>query len=301
MKMLVIGGSGLIGSHVISCASRRGHSVWGTSREAHDRANLLPWTSGDTSAAEHLLNDLQPHSVIYTAGLTWADACEDDPEMALTENARRPAALAALCERRHIHFTYLSSGYVFDGRHGPYAESAEANPINAYGRSKLSGEHLVQEACGGHALIARLICVYGSEARQKNFACQVWRAMVQGRALDLPDDQIGNPTAAGDVAEWLLELITQRTTGLWHLAGPDPHCTRLEWADRLVEAFQRCGVMPRPGFDLRGVPTAALKQKAPRPLHAGLVSERQPAPEWRATDLRQTVLSMVKSPWHPAA
>ena len=40
---------------------------------------------------------------------------------------------------------YISTDYVFDGSKGsPYIETDPAHPINMYGISKLSGEHMVR-------------------------------------------------------------------------------------------------------------------------------------------------------------
>ena len=37
---------------------------------------------------------------------------------------------------------FVSTDYVFDGENPPYLESAEPNPLNAYGKSKREGEKI---------------------------------------------------------------------------------------------------------------------------------------------------------------
>ncbi|HEX4644512.1 MAG TPA: sugar nucleotide-binding protein, partial [Verrucomicrobiae bacterium] len=165
-----------------------------------------------------------------------------------------------------------STSYVFDGAHGPYTEDAAPNPVCVYAKSKLHGEQRVCEASENGALIPRVICVYGAEAQRKNFAYQVLRAMHEGKLMTLPADQCGNPTYAGDVARWLLFLLERRDKGVWHLAGPWPDCTRPEWAEKLATAYKSLGVMPHPDFGWKPVPTAELKQRALRPLKAGMLS-----------------------------
>ena len=44
---------------------------------------------------------------------------------------------------------YISTDYVFDGKNPPYDVSAETNPLNFYGKSKLDGEKVVLEVDPG--------------------------------------------------------------------------------------------------------------------------------------------------------
>ncbi|MDB6065703.1 MAG: dTDP-4-dehydrorhamnose reductase [Pedosphaera sp.] len=292
MKILVIGGSGLIGSHVLRAAAAAGHAAVGTYRE-FPQPGLVALDCADTAGAVELLDREKPDAVVHAAGWAWVDGCEDNPNRAIAENATQPAQFAALCNERKIHFAWFSSSYVFDGVAGPYLENAPANPINVYGRSKWEGEHRVQAACAGEALIARVICVYGAEKRGKNFAYQVWRALREGKTLTLPADQCGNPSYAGDIARWLVALLERRERGIWHLAGPQPDCTRPEWAGKLVAAFAATGVVAQPNFAIKTQPTAELKQRALRPLRAGIISSRTAPVDFKATDFNESIRELV--------
>ena len=294
MKLLVIGGSGLVGSHLLAAARSRGHEAIGTFRQ-HEGPGLVHLDLANVTTAETLLERERPDAVIHAAGWTWVDGCEDDPQRAQAENAGQPARLGRLCHARGIHFTYLSTSYVFDGREGPSDESAAPNPINVYGRSKLEGEQRVQKACGGAALLPRSICVYGVEARMKNFGYQVWHALREGKTLTVPSDQCGNTTYAGDMAGWLMPLIEGRQCGIRHLAGPKPDCTRTEWAEMLVRAFHALGRTPADGFNIVAVPTAQLGQKALRPLQAGLLDRLHVVRDRGATPVLEIVRRMMDS------
>jgi dTDP-4-dehydrorhamnose reductase len=294
MRILVLGASGLLGSHVMKVARQAGHSVWGTFRH-FPLPGLVACDCADLKEVRRLADQYEPQAVLHTAGWAWVDGCEDDPARAIEENALQPERIAGLCSRRDIHFSFVSSSYVFDGRSGPYNESGVPNPINVYGRSKLEGERRVLEAgsrSGGGALVARAICLYGGEARKKNFAWQVLKAMQTGATLRLPSDQQGNPTCAGDFARWLLALVEQGQRGLFHLAGPHPDCTRPEWARMLAAAFQSLGQRLHPKFAIEEVPTSELHQRAPRPLRAGMISSRLNTQALRATPFEETVRQM---------
>jgi dTDP-4-dehydrorhamnose reductase len=289
MKLLVIGGSGLIGNHILREANTRGHDAIGTYRN-FPLPGLVHCDCGDAVLMDNLLQSQKPDAVIYTAGWTWVDGCESNPERCFAENTEQPATTAHLCKKLGIHFSYFSSSYVFDGKAGPYRETDQPNPINVYARSKWEAEQKISQLTDGDALILRVICVYGAEAQKKNFAYQVWRAMKEGKKLRIPSDQSGNPTYAGDVARWLVNLIEEKTTGLRHLAGPLPDCTRPQWTDMLIESFQKFGVQQQPGFGVEAVPTVELMQPALRPLKAGLLS----ATELRTTDFSESIRQLME-------
>jgi dTDP-4-dehydrorhamnose reductase len=278
---------------MLKAAQMAGHTVVGTYRR-HPEPGLVHLDSADSSAADALLRTQRPDVVIHAAGWTWVDGCEDDPAKAFAENAEQPARLAEQCRKSGCRFAYFSSSYVFDGKAGPYGEDAMPNPINVYGRSKLRAERDIQ-AAHDEALLLRVVCVYGAEEQGKNFAYQVRRAMESGQVLKLPEDQCGNPTEAGDLSRWLLELLQRGATGVWHLAGPWPDCTRVHWAERLVSAFEAAGVRRHPQFSINAVPTAQLEQRAMRPLKAGLLTPKADALGLRPTEFDKTVLEMVRA------
>jgi dTDP-4-dehydrorhamnose reductase len=291
MRLLVIGGSGLVGSHILAAAQASGHAAVGTYRQ-QAQPGLESFDGADAARFEALLEQHRPDAVVHAAGWTWVDGCEDDPPRAMRENSEQPSALAARCALHGIRFCYVSTSYVFDGKAGPYAETDTPCPINTYARSKWAGETGVMEATGGSALIPRVICVYGAESLRKNFAYQILKAMREGKTLTLPGDQRGNPSWAGDIARWLVRLLERRETGCWNLAGPQPDCTRPEWAEMLLQAFRAQGIQPHPQFGWNVVSTAELGQKAPRPLHAGMWT-RKLGNEDPPTDFCQTIERML--------
>ena len=269
MNILVIGGSGLVGSHVLAEAKIRHHPVTATYRN-FAVAELNPLDLGDAAATQKLLDDVKPDWVVHAAGWTWVDGCEKDPARSQRENCDQPALLARYCRERGARFAYFSTTYVFDGKAGPYVETDEPNPINVYARSKWAAEQQIQEILGGQALIPRVICVWGREAQQKNFVYQTLKALREGRTLRLPADQIGNPTWAGDIAWWLLGLMEQGETGVWNLAGDQDNCTRVAWFCAIRDAARSLGLVPT-GSDpaYKALITTELKQPALRPLHSG--------------------------------
>jgi dTDP-4-dehydrorhamnose reductase len=96
---------------------------------------------------------------------------------------------------------------VFDGaKHSPYAEDDPPSPINAYGRSKLAGEHAIIQAASDY-LILRTCWVFA--ARGHNFLLTILRLARERVDLPIVADQIGAPAWARHIAD-ATALIVQR-------------------------------------------------------------------------------------------
>ncbi len=274
MRTLIIGASGLVGSHLLAEATARGGRTQGTYRN-FPVDGLVRLDLADGAAMQSVLKSFRPDWVVHAAGWSWVDGCEQDPTRAFGENCDQPAALARQCRDLGIRFAYLSTTYVFDGKCGPYSETDVPNPINIYSKSKWAAEQAIQEILEGQALIPRVVWVWGREAQEKNFVHQVIRALRESRTLTIPSDQVGNPTWGGDLAWWMLGLMERGVTGVWNLAGGPDSCTREEWFCQIRDAARVAGLVPVPHSDSPGyvaATTAEMGQMASRPLHAGVLT-----------------------------
>jgi dTDP-4-dehydrorhamnose reductase len=224
----------------------------------------------DVAARPALATDLVRQAdagIVFVVGaMTWVDGCEDDPAKATAVNRDAPAALAAAARQRGARTVFFSTEYVFDGAAGPYRESDAARPLSVYGRTKLEGEEAVLEADPG-ALVVRTTVVWGPEANGRNFAHQLARRLRAGAPMAVPEDQISTPTYNDDLARATVALVDAGVAGVVHVAGAEL-LDRAAFARRLAAAMGLDPALVQP------VPTAALGQRAARPLRAGLRIDR---------------------------
>lgn len=266
MRAVIIGGSGQIGGLILREWTASGHEATGTYL-GHPVAGLVPLDAANTSEAASWLAAIQPEVVFYPAGFTWVDGCERDPARAFAANFDQPLALARASQNAGARFVLFSTDYVFDGKHGPYDESAPTAPLNVYGRAKRDAEEAILDALGESALVLRTAWVYGPERQGKNFAYQVVRKLAAGETVVCPSDMRSSPSYAPDVARAAGTLAESGASGLFHVAGPEV-MTRLDFARAIAQGF---GLDPD---HITGTPDAQLPQGAARPLNGGLLTPR---------------------------
>jgi dTDP-4-dehydrorhamnose reductase len=265
MRALVIGATGQVGGELMRQLTVCGAEATGTYR-SRPSSGLAPLDVTDTQAMEAIFARVQPTVVFLPAALTAVDYCETHRDEAWQINVAAPAAVAQTAAAAEAKLVFYSTEYVFDGLDGPYGEDDPIHPLGVYAESKAEGERAVREGVADH-LIIRTTVVYGWDRGSKNFAMQVWERLSAGEQMRVPMDQIGNPTLVDFLVEATLALVTSGERGVVNVVGRD-RVPRTQFAVKLARAF---------GLDARliePVSTAALKQIAPRPLNAGLRTDK---------------------------
>jgi dTDP-4-dehydrorhamnose reductase len=256
---LVIGASGLVGSALMRAL---GDSAIGTFR-TRPLPGLVALDASDRHATAGLLKRTGCRVVFFLAADPNVDWCETHPSDAYLANVV-PALQTLECARESgVGFVFFSSDYVFDGRDGPYDESARTAPLSVYGRHKLEVEEHVLAAKG---TVVRTTTVYGlEEPPGKNFVLRAIARLKAKESLIVPADQISTPTFSDELARGAIAVASR--PGLWHVAGRDV-MSRDRFAVMVAEAFQLDASL------IRVVPTAQLGQPARRPLRSGLLTEK---------------------------
>ncbi len=259
-SLLVVGGTGFLGSELIRQTEQRIARVHGThrSRPIPDDVAGAEWHRldiTDRAAVDQLVAETGADTVINTAyqqnGPDVAAICCDGA-----------AALASACASAGARLVHVSTDLVFDGTLGrPYAEADEANPIMAYGQAKLDGEHAVLAAMPS-ALVARTSIIYGSDDAPQE---QLVRRAVTDPNFAFFTDEFRSPVHVEDLAAALLDLARTDARGVLHL-GSDSRIDRHHFASLLAQHA--------------GLDTSALQGRTqdpslgPRPADVSLDSTR---------------------------
>ena len=212
----------------------------------------------DADSIERALTALRPSIVINSAAYTAVDRAEDDIEAAERVNGIAPGLLGAAAARREIKVVHFSTDYVFDGRSSaPYTEHDDTNPINAYGRSKLHGEHALRDSGAEHLLI-RTQWLFGDSG--KSFPDTMWTRARSRLPTRVIDDQWGAPTFAGDLARATWSMLGDR--GIVHVVSEGV----ATWYDVARRIFAATGA----GDQLSPCSTSEYPTPAQRPQNGRL-------------------------------
>jgi dTDP-4-dehydrorhamnose reductase len=181
---------------------------------------------------QRAFSSVKPDVVIHGAAYTDVDGCERDPERADLINHLGAANVAEAARANGAWLIAIGTDFVFSGSNAPYAEDAQADPISAYGASKLAGEQVVLAADPSFA-VARPSWVFGGAG--KHFPRTVLTMVRDRGGMQVVDDETSCPTFAGDLAKALVQLIPKRPSGILHLTneGGVDRCT---FAQAVVQA-----------------------------------------------------------------
>lgn len=143
-----------------------------------------------------------PDLVINAAAYTAVDQAEKESELAYAVNELGVKYLAQACKKIGARILHISTDFVFDGESvTPYQTDAVPNPLNIYGASKLAGDIALNEILPESSVIVRTAWVYSVNGN--NFVKSMLRLMQEKPQLGIVYDQIGTPTWAKSLAQWL--------------------------------------------------------------------------------------------------
>lgn len=211
----------------------------------------------------YIENVFKPDYIINCAAYTAVDKAEDEPELAALINKDASANLAKACQANNITLVHVSTDYVFDGKqHLPYIETDAYSPNSVYGRTKQAGEEaIIASEC--EFFIFRTSWLYSTFGN--NFVKTIQRLAKDREQLSVLFDQVGSPTYARDLAQAILDVITQRingnrNSGIYHFSN-EGVCSWFDFAQQIVKLSNiNCHIL--------AIRSEEFPQKANRPFYS---------------------------------
>jgi len=268
--MLIIGGSGLVGSN-LARAARDTYEVFATfNTHRMDQAGVeeLHVDVRDYQQVSAVVKAVSPEVVVHTAALMDVDGCQKNEALAREVNTLGSRHVARAVGGRSL-LVYVSTDYVFDGKkRSPYEESDPTAPVNIYGATKLAGEEEVR-ANAKEFLIVRPAQIWGENliTRKPTLVQKILASAKTGEVIELLSDQKQSPTYAAQLAQDLLGLVKAGERGVYHAAGASA-LSRYEVGLKVAEAYDLDSSCLRP------VKLSAAGLAAPRPANVALSSAK---------------------------
>ncbi len=250
MKILLIGGYGMLGSDLREEFVRRGWEVAAPTLEEVDITDPI-----QVAGCAEVAGDWVVNAAAYTA----VDKAESEPDEAMMVNGLAVGYLGQMAAMAGSKFLHISTDFVFDGtKSEPYTEDDATNPLGEYGRSKLVGE---EQALSHAGVVVRTAWLFGPNGG--SFPRTMIRVAREGKPLRVVADQTGCPTYTRDLARVIADLIAKDAyPGVYHAVGPDT----MSWHQFAVRTLEAAGI----DYEVAPISTADYPTPAKRPAYSVL-------------------------------
>lgn len=135
IKILITGGSGLLGKNLVKHLSSDNEVYYPNSSEL-DIRNILDF--------ERFFSEIRPDVLIHCAAISKFAEAEKRPIDTVDINVIGVANAVKCCMKYGTKIIFISSSHVFDGKKGNYSTLDKINPLTIYSKSKASGEYICQ-------------------------------------------------------------------------------------------------------------------------------------------------------------
>lgn len=153
MKILVVGGAGYIGSHMVKKLAKSGNDIitldnlsYGY-RDAVKYGDFIEGDLGDSRVLDSILKSADIDAVMHFAGFIQVGESVIKPSMYYRNNVVNTHTLLDAMLRHDIkHFIFSSTAAIFgEPEYTPIDEKHNKQPINPYGHSKLMIEQMLDD------------------------------------------------------------------------------------------------------------------------------------------------------------
>jgi UDP-glucose 4-epimerase len=156
MRILVTGGAGYIGSHVVKALGEEGYEilVLDNLSTGHDWAVLhgilVKGDLSDRTLVNEVIEDFSPDAVMHFAALIQVEESVREPLKYYRNNTVNTLNLLEVMKENGVkNFVFSSTAAVYGiPEKIPVDEDAPLNPINPYGSSKVAVEMLLKDLSG---------------------------------------------------------------------------------------------------------------------------------------------------------
>jgi UDP-glucose 4-epimerase len=174
--ILVTGGCGYIGSHIVHALLDQGKHVAVLDNLHNSHSGTLPANVQffevdilDRDSLEDVFAEIQPAAVIHMAALISVEESVANPDAYFSVNTQGTQNVVDACVKYKVHtLIFSSTAAVYAANENALTETAPFGPASPYGQSKLDAEKLIREAVDHSdlkAVILRYFNVAGADPK----------------------------------------------------------------------------------------------------------------------------------------
>lgn len=228
MKTLVTGGAGFIGSAVIAKLQREGHEIFVIDNLSFGKRDFIhvPDTHFfqtdilDKDSIDKIFSSIQPDVVIHLAAVHFIPYCNQHPFESSDINIRGTMHVLNAARKNKVSKVFFAStAAVYPIYDEAVSEGHQTGPLDIYGLSKLTGEHLCNEfhlMTGVPTIVCRFFNAFGPNETNPHLIPEIQKQVNSG----LRKIKLGNLAPkrdfihTSDMANAVHTLLTNVNSGI---------------------------------------------------------------------------------------
>ena len=229
-RVVITGGNGFVGNHLIRMLLEQGYKVTSIDREPnYNPLSGVEYLSQDLESVsnQQLQHILKDSIIVHLAAISSSPLCEERPNLAIDVNIKFILKLIEIANISNATIIFASSEWVYPDSTEP-RQLEENFPIelttdtNMYAMSKVVGEWLLKRYCQNHSIL-RFGIVYGERHTPQSSVEKIVQLAVNNDVIE-----IGNLHTARrfihveDICRGIIKCIEEKNLALnnvFNLAG----------------------------------------------------------------------------------
>ena len=222
-SILITGGLGFIGSHIVDALSRKSENevVVYDIQAQNGKSNNVTMMHGDIFDSDKLLKTLRDQevsSIVHMVGLASIPGCRENPDTSFRLNVFSVQSVLEIMRQCDVErLVFPSTAAVYGSTNGQRVEEkASPCPSNLYGCHKLAAEMLIRGYAKNYGLkptILRIFNVYGDLDKEQGVISIFIRKTLAGEPLVVKGgNQLRDFIPVGDVVEAFVKSLNNKTS-----------------------------------------------------------------------------------------
>ncbi len=225
MKILITGGSGLLGQYLNIELSKK-HQILTLYNK--NPGNTLSYPNkqidlSDMHSIKLVMSEFQPDAVIHTAGYANPQICRTlSKEEVYKNNVELTGLIAKLCTHHNSKMIFTSTDLVYKDSPELKTEDSPLEPLSLYTQSKLMAEEKIKENSDNYVIL-RTSLLYGIALNNSvNHFTEMLNKIKAKEQVKLFSDQFRSPLSLTNAAE-LINFITESEikNEIMNFGGPE--------------------------------------------------------------------------------
>ena len=263
MKILITGGSGLLGQYLNLQLAKNNEilTLYNSNIGNCKDFNAAKVDITDKEKFKEIFSSFKPEVVIHTAAVSNPNiASKLSSKDVYNTNVNTTKNIAELCEKFNSKLIYTSTDLVYAGYRGSMlVEEGKLIPVSIYPETKLMGEVKIQEIFDNY-IILRTALMYGFGLNHsKCHFHEMYNNLKEGNKVKLFTDQFRTPLALHDATKMISELIQKEIKNeIINFGGPE-RVSRFQLGEKLCEiaSLDKNLLVPISMNDIPGMPQVA--------------------------------------------